>query len=157
MIAWFYHEPRLFAITCVVSLNFIFGGLAIQHQALLRRQMRFRALAVRNVVATACGIVIGIALAWCGFGYWSIVAVLFSTNLFNCALIWAICRWRPSAFRLRVGARGMLAFGGNFAAFNILNYLTRNFDNVLIGRVLGSDRLEFTQRRMAYLCCRLRR
>jgi PST family polysaccharide transporter len=36
-----------------------------------------------------------------------------------------------------VGARGMLAFGGNLTAFNLLNYFSRNFDNILIGRVLG--------------------
>ena len=141
VIAWFYHEPRLLAITCTLSLNFIFSGLTVQHQALLRRQMRFSVLALRNINASVCGIVIGIALAWCGFGYWSIVAALFSTNLINCVLVWTVCEWRPSAFRLRVGARPMLAFGGNFAAFNILNYLTRNFDNILIGRVLGSGPL----------------
>lgn len=141
VIAWFYHEPRLLGITLIVSLNFIFGGLSVQHDALLRRQMQFKALAIRDVIALVCGITIGITLAWFGFGYWSLVAVLFSTNVINCILLWTICRWRPGAFRLGVGARGMLAFGGNLTAFNILNYFTRNFDNILIGRVIGSGPL----------------
>jgi O-antigen/teichoic acid export membrane protein len=141
VIAWFYHEPRLVGITLVVSLNFIFGGLTVQHQALLRRQMQFKAIAIRDVIALACGIAIGITLAWFGFGYWSLVAVLSSTNVANCILVWTICRWRPGAFRRGVGARGMLAFGGNLTASNVLNYFTRNFDNILIGRVIGSGAL----------------
>jgi O-antigen/teichoic acid export membrane protein len=35
----------------------------------------------------------------------------------------------------------MLAFGGNLTGFTLLNYFTRNFDNILIGRVLGSSAL----------------
>jgi O-antigen/teichoic acid export membrane protein len=86
----------------------------------------------------ACGISVGITLAWFGFGYWSLVGVLFTTSVMNCVLVWTICGWRPGPFRRRVGARGMLAFGGNVTAFNVLNYFGRNFDNILIGRVLGS-------------------
>ena len=138
LIAWFYHEPRLVAITSALALNFIFTGLIVQHQALLRRQMQFRALAIRDVVAMACGIATGITLAWLGFGYWALVAVSVTTNIAGCLLIWTICSWRPGPFRRRVGARGMLAFGGNLTAFNVLNYFGRNFDNILIGRVLGS-------------------
>lgn len=140
-IAWFYHEPRLFWITVALALNFIFSGVTVQHLALLRRQMQFKALAIRDVIAMACGIAVGITFAWLGFGYWALVAVPITTNLVASALIWAICDWRPSAFRRRVGARAMLAFGGNLTAFNVFNYFTLNFDNILIGRVLGSGAL----------------
>lgn len=143
VIAWFYHEPRLFWITICLAPNFIFSGLIVQHLALLRRQMEFRALAIRDMVAMATGITVGISLAWLGFGYWALVAVVVTTNLVGCLLIWTICGWRPSAFRRGVGARAMFAFGGNLTAFNVLNYLTLNFDNILIGRVLGSRALGF--------------
>lgn len=138
VIAWFYHEPRLAPVTMVLSLTFVFSGLTVQHQAILRRQMQFKALAIRDAVSLAGGIAVGITLAWFGFGYWSLVAVLFSTSLINCILLWTICGWRPSAFRRGVGVRDMLVFGGNLTAFNVLNYFTRSFDNILIGRVLGA-------------------
>ena len=46
VIAWFYHEPRLFHVTLILSLSFVISGLTVQHQALLRRQMQFKSLAV---------------------------------------------------------------------------------------------------------------
>ena len=45
VLAWFYQEPRLTGITIALAGTFVFGGLTVQHQALLRRQMRFRELA----------------------------------------------------------------------------------------------------------------
>ena len=45
LIAWFYQEQRLRAIVCVLGTIFIFGDLTVQHQALLKRQMRFGSLA----------------------------------------------------------------------------------------------------------------
>lgn len=138
VIAWFYHEPRLLWITVALSITFAVTGVAVQHQALLRRQMRFKALAMIEVVSMAFGVLIGIAMAWVGFGYWSLVGFTFGSTLLNSALVWLNCDWRPGPFRQKVGARSLLAFGGHVTGFEVLNYFTRNFDNVLIGRVLGS-------------------
>src|SRR6266849_2270961 len=44
VIAWFYREPRLVPITLVLSSTFYLGGLTVQHNALLNRQMRFKAI-----------------------------------------------------------------------------------------------------------------
>jgi O-antigen/teichoic acid export membrane protein len=138
VIAWFYHEPRLLWVTAVLSVTFAVTGLAVQHQALLRRQMRFKALSMIDVLSMAFGVSIGISMAAAGFGYWSLVGVTLGSSLLNSVLIWYKCNWRPGPFRRRVGARSMLAFGGHLTGFDLLNYFTRNFDNILIGRVLGS-------------------
>jgi O-antigen/teichoic acid export membrane protein len=150
-IAWFYHEPKLLAITLVLSGNFIFSGLSVQHQALLRRQMQFKTTAVIDMVSMASGVATGIVMAGLHFGYWSLVGVQFATRITYCALAWTNCRWRPGAFQRRVGLRPMLSFGGHTTGFTILNYFTRNFDNILIGRVLGSAPLGIYSRAYALL------
>ena len=138
VVVWFYHEPRLFWITIALSGTFVCSGIAVQHQALLRRQMQFKTLAVIDISSMAFGIVVGIGMALAGFGYWALVWMTFGSAFFNALLLWLLCSWRPSSFRRRTGARSMLAFGGRLTGFEVLNYFTRNFDNVLIGRVLGS-------------------
>ena len=50
VLVWFYREPRLREITFLMSLTFLIGGLRVQHTALLKRQMRFMALGIRDVV-----------------------------------------------------------------------------------------------------------
>jgi O-antigen/teichoic acid export membrane protein len=141
LIAWFYGEPRLKWITIVLAIAFIFGGLTVQHQALLRRQMRFTALAIIEVVSMLAGIIIAVASSLYGAGYWALVLNQLVVGVTMAMGVWIICEWRPSLPVRHSGVRSMLAFGGNLTGANVLNYFVRNFDNVLIGWYWGAQQL----------------
>ena len=68
-VAWFYGEPRLTLITVGFAAGFLFSGLTVQHEALLRRQMRFVALAAIEIISLIVGLIVAISLAWRGWGY----------------------------------------------------------------------------------------
>jgi len=137
-IAWFYHEPRLTWITLALASAFIFGGLTVQHQALLRRQMRFGALAVVEIVSMLAGIVTAIIAALYEAGYWSLVLMQLATAITSAIGVWVACGWRPSLPPVRrSGVRPMLAFGGHLTGFSFVNYFARNADNLLIGKFWG--------------------
>ena len=141
-IAWFYHnEVRLIPLTMVVALSYVFGGLTVQHQALLRRQMRFTSLAVTEISALALANIVGVILAWVGMGYWALAFIPVCMTIFTAIGVWSLCPWRPGWPRRGAEIRSMLIFGGNMTGFNFMNYFARNFDNLLIGRVWGSDSL----------------
>ena len=59
-VSWFYDEPKLFLITLAVAGLFIFDGLAVQHQALLSRQMRFSVLAKIQIITSSLALVAAI-------------------------------------------------------------------------------------------------
>ncbi len=138
VIAWFYHEPRLISITIVSALAYLFGGLTAQQSALLRRQMRFQALAARDIVGLATGVATGITMAFLGCGYWSLIGMRLGQKIAATTLLWTASRWRPGKFKRGVGAKSLITFGGNLTAAGFLNCVTRNIDNVLVGRVLGA-------------------
>jgi PST family polysaccharide transporter len=140
-VAWFYGEPRLNRIMMVYAIGFIFGGLTVQHDALLRRQMRFVALTATDLASLLCGITTAILLAWHGAQYWALVASQLVTGFVGAAGVWILSGWRPSLPKKGSGIRSMLAFGGNLTGFTIVNYLARNIDNLLIGRFWGSQQL----------------
>ncbi len=142
-IAWFYGEPRLLWITLAIAGTFLLGGLAIQHQALLQRQMRFGTLAAINVTALASGIAAAIVSAKLGLGYWSLVIQLVVAISVGGLGVWTTCRWRPGPPIRGAGVRPMLAFGGNLTGFSFINYFARNTDNVLIGWYWGAGPLGF--------------
>ena len=140
-VAWFYGEPRLTAITLAYCVGFLFGGLTVQHEALLRRQMRFGVLALAEVAALLASIVVTVLLAWYGAGYWSLVGGHLALSLVYMIGAWAACGWMPGAPERGSDVRSMLAFGGNLTGFSIVNYFARNLDNLLIGRFWGSQQL----------------
>ncbi|MEM3041504.1 MAG: oligosaccharide flippase family protein, partial [Nitrososphaerota archaeon] len=82
VIAWFYHEPRLVGVSLVLASTFLFSGLVIQHQALLRRQLHFGALVFINLSSIVLSVVGAIMLACYGFGYWALVAREFFRSVF---------------------------------------------------------------------------
>lgn len=140
-IVWFYGEPRVTWITLALAGAFIFGGLTVQHQALLRRQMRFGSLAVIQIISMLAGIIIAIIAAFCGAGYWALVLMELATAIVGAIGVWVACKWLPGLPVRRSGVRKMLRFGGNLTGFNFLNYFARNADNVLIGKFWGSGPL----------------
>jgi PST family polysaccharide transporter len=146
MLAWFYREERLRDITFLLSLTFLFSGLTVQHGALLRRQMRFVSLGIRDVASYALALPVALILAWRGFGYWAIVSVPLIANFNRMALSWMMCRWIPSLPRRNANVGSMVAFGGNIATSYMLLNVMRNADSVLIGRYLGAGPLGFYSR-----------
>ncbi len=116
LMVWIYHEPRLRNITFVISLTFLIGGLRVQHNALLKRQMRFLSLAIRDVIAYALAVSVAITMAWRGAGYWAIVAFPMTLNSAQMVLSWLLIRWIPGPPRRGNKVRSMLSFGSNVAA-----------------------------------------
>jgi PST family polysaccharide transporter len=140
-VSWFYGDQRLMSITVVTALGFVLGGLTVQHEALLRRQMKFFSLVSIALTSTVVGYIVGIYLAWRGFSYWSLVFSQLALLLTNTIGVWLVCRWRPGLPKRNSGVRSMIAFGRNFTGFSIINYFSRNLDNLLLGKIWGANEL----------------
>jgi len=140
-VASFYNEPRLQKITLVLAINFIFGGLTVQHQALLRRQMQYVSLAKVEIASMFMGVATSVVAAYYGLNYWALVLMLVATTLTNAIGVWLACSWRPGLPRRNCDVGSMLAYGSNITGFGLVNYFSRNLDNILIGRRWGSQEL----------------
>jgi PST family polysaccharide transporter len=140
-VAWFYGDPRLRDITAISALGFLFSGLTAQHEALLRRQMRFFTLSAIGVASMLAGYIVGIALALKGIGYWSLVfsqLTLLATSAIATVLC---CRWVPGLPTWDAKVKSMLSFGGHVTGYSVVNYLSKNLDNLLIGKFWGAQSL----------------
>ena len=139
IISWFYSEPRLTWVTIALAATFILSGLTVQHIALLRRQMLFKAVATIQIGAMGFSIIVGIFMAWYGAEYWSLVGMTVAMQLGYVILSWGFCKWWPSLPIREAGILSMLKLGGHLTGFNIINYFARNFDNILLGRFWGAS------------------
>jgi O-antigen/teichoic acid export membrane protein len=141
LIASFYAVPALQPLTVGISIIFFINAFGTVHGALLRKEMNFRTLAAAQLTATVLSGSIAIYLALSGYGVWSLVAMNITYAIVNVATMWAIAPWRPD-FSLRWDAlRELSKFSRNLVGFSAFNYWTRNGDNLLIGRFVGSAAL----------------
>ncbi len=145
-IAWFYTDERLIGVTLALASGIFLSGLSVQHEALMKRQMRFTAIAVIEVSAVIASVVLAIAAAWLGADYWALVVQQLARVVFATLGAWIACSWRPNRPRWAEGVRSMLAFGGHLTGFRLLNYFARNADDILIGRFVGAEALGYYTR-----------
>lgn len=150
-IAFFYGDGRLVHVTWVLGIPILLSGLAVQHQALLARNMQFRRLATIAIIAQAVSVATGILLAWAGFGYWALVYMPVLSAGVTLIATWQACRWRPGRPLRHTGVRSMLKMGGYLSAFNLCNFFARNLDNILIGRAWGATELGLYSRAYSLL------
>ncbi len=141
VVAWLYGEPQLTMVTIALAGTIVLGGLTVQHQAILRRRMRFTTLAFIEIASIVSGVGAAIALALLGARYWALVAQTAAIALVNCVLVWVFSPWRPGLPRRDSQVGGMVRFGGGMSVFHLMDYAVRNLDNVLIGWWLGATPL----------------
>ena len=146
LLAWFYGEHALIDITLCLAAGFIISGLSTQHMALLRRQMRFGALAALQVGAELAGMAAAIAAALAGMGYWALVVQRLVWVVFLTVGAWCICAWRPGRAGPLRDVGQLLQFGGNVAASNLVGLLARSADQILIGWFWGPVALGLYER-----------
>lgn len=139
LLAAFYHEPRLVAVTVVLAAGFIFNGAGVQHLALLQRQMRFTTITLIQIISLLVGTVIAIGGAKAGYGYWALVAMSVCVPLAGTIGAWLCAGWLPGMPQRRTGIRSMMRFGGTVSLNGLVAYLAYNTDKVLIGRFWGAD------------------
>ena len=139
----YHHDTRIYPIIFSYAAGISLNSVAIQHNALLSRQMKFGIIARGEIMASALSVVCGIGAALLGMGYWAIVIMNISSGLFYNIIIWILCDWRPSLPVRKQGIRDFLNFGAGISGFNVINYFSRNADNVLIGQRLGPAEVGF--------------
>lgn len=145
LLAAFYGQPELGPITRWLALGFALSGFTVQHWALLRRQMRFAAIAGLETVADYAGFAVAITLALAGEGYWALVVQRLVSPAVLMVGSWAICRWRPGR-PASAGMRGLLHFGASVTGSGLAAALARSFDQILIGWLWGPAMLGLYER-----------
>ncbi len=140
-IAWFYGDSRLIWITIVMGGAFIFGGLAVQHLAMLRRNMRFGTLGGIRIAARVVGVTAAITAACLGAGYWALVYMTIAASAATALLAILTSGWRPGPPVRGSGVRPMLAFGANLTGSSFLLRLRISASDILIGSACGAGAL----------------
>ena len=151
LFAWFYNEPRLTGMSVVLSIGYLFGGLSVQHQALMRRQMLFGRLAFVTIMANLLSSGIGILLGYFGFGYWALVWMLTATNIILAMGFALFTGWIPDLPSRKSGIRSMMKTGTDVAVLNAFGTIAKNVDKILLGKYIGPYGLGLYNRAFTFI------
>lgn len=143
LIASFYSKSQLKPITMVLSFNFVISSLGMIQAGLLAKDMAFGKIAFIEIISAVFAGIAAVVMAYAGFGVWSLVFQSLIASLIMAVMFFFSCYWKPRFICKWKPVKELFWFGINLTGFNLVNYLSRNIDNLLIGKFLGSLSLGF--------------
>ena len=129
--------PELTAICVALSPLVLLQGLSIVPEAMLRRELQFRAVAIRTLLASVCSGAVGVALALAGAGIWALVAQQLVNATVSLIVLWVVCPWRPSRRPRLSGIRDLLVFSAQSANAGLGLMLSSKADIIVTGLFFG--------------------
>ena len=135
--AAFYGIPEIGRILPVAAVSFLISPFGTVQGAILTRDGRFRESSIVDWYFCITFAVVSTALALLGFSFWSLVyARLASVGTQVLSRVYYE-RWRPSLRFSRSAMREVLGFGIGMQAKGFLDYLAKNLDNLIVGKLMG--------------------
>lgn len=107
-IAAFYNEEILTGIARLYALTFIINAFSTVQLTRLTKLMRFKSQALISIPATISGGIVGISLAYSGFGVWSLVWSQITSSLVSSVQVWFYSRWIPELLSVKLNLNSIL-------------------------------------------------
>ncbi len=145
-IADFYGEPILIDLTRILSLNFILGSFNIVQRAKMMARVDFKSLAQINVISTIVSGIIGIAMAYYGYGVWALVGQALCSTIVLIILFPIYSKWKPSLEFSMSSFRQLFGFGSNLMVTGVYAVVLNNISTICIGKFYRSGQLGFFTR-----------
>ncbi|MEQ3166467.1 lipopolysaccharide biosynthesis protein [Parabacteroides goldsteinii] len=133
-IASFYREPALTDVTRWVGLSLILNGLSVVQRAKLTVRVDFRTQAKASLVAVIVSGLIGVLLAYQGYGVWALVFQTLSSSFLNTLLLWTFAKWLPLWCFSWVSFKSLLSFGSKLLLSGLLHTIYIHLYSLVIGR-----------------------
>ena len=140
-IATFYEEPRLVPLVRVMALQFLIRAFIVVPHSMMIRRLRFKPIALTDLIGQVGNVVTTLTLAFLSFGYWSLIIGSLVEGLIRAPIYLAVSGFRPIPTRRTRGLKALLGLGSVFSANRLLWFLYSQMDKLILGKLLGAERL----------------
>ena len=142
-IASFYNNQGLTAIIRVLCLTIIISGVKNVQQAYVSKNLQFKKFFWSTLTGTVLSAIIGIFMAYKGFGVWSLVAQRLVNLVVDTFALWVIVKWRPKRMFSFSRLKGLIGYGWKLLASALLDTIYNNLWQMIIGKVYKETDLAY--------------
>lgn len=142
-IADFYNDRTLTAVIRVLSLIIVVSGVKNVQQSYVSKNLLFKRFFFSTLGGTMIGAVIGIWMAYMGYGIWALVAQQLSSVAVGTAILWATVRWRPKWCFSFKRLKGLFSYGWKLLASSLIETVYQDVRQLIIGKMYQPADLAF--------------
>lgn len=143
LIASFYERPELVPVIRVIGLTLIISGVKNVQQAFVSRTLQFKRFFFATLGGTIGAAVVGISMAYFGFGVWALVAQQLFNATVDTIILWITVKWRPKRMFSFQRLKGLLKFGWKLLASALLHTVYTNLRSLIIGKMYSPEDLAY--------------
>lgn len=133
-IATFFERPQLESLTQVMGFIVIINAFAIVQRTILIKNIDFKTQTIISLVSSVLSGIIGIGLAFCGYGVWSLVWQQISRQFLNTILLWVLAKWYPKFKFSMASFRELFGFGWKLLVSGLIDTIWKEIYQVVIGK-----------------------
>ena len=143
LIASFYEMPELIPLVRVLGLTLVISGVNNIQQSYVSKTMQFKRFFFSTLGGTLFSAVVGIVMAYKGFGVWALVGQSLTNNAANTAILWFTVKWRPKRMFSWLRLKGLFSYGWKLLAAGLLDTCYGKIRQLIIGKVYTSGDLAY--------------
>ena len=148
-IASYFRREELVALVRVSSLGMIISAFSIVQSTRLTKRIDFKSRAIITIASAVIRSIVGLAMAFTGFGVWAIVGQSLSGTITSTILLCHVNRWMPHLHFSKKSFRYLFGFGSNLLVSDIITTIWNQLYNVVIGRYYQPSTLgQYTRAKM---------
>ena len=133
-VAQYYEKPELLSVLRVMSLVLFIQAFASTRNAYVNRNMQFKLLMQCNTIAAVVSGVIGIVLAYLGFGVWTLVLQRLLQQTLITAYLFIRIRWKPKFKFNKQKFLDLFGFSAGVIGASLVNYVENCVNSLIIGK-----------------------
>lgn len=134
LVANFYNQPILSPIIRITGLGVIINSLCVVQQALFTIKIDFKSQAKITLSATVISGIVGIILAYQGYGIWALVWQGVASSIVRMGLLWLMSKWRPRTGFSKSSFNYLFGYGSKLLASGLLDTIYNNIYPIVIGK-----------------------
>lgn len=141
LFAIFFNIPVLKDILRVTALGLIIGAFTTVHRTLLVKKVDFKTISLINLFCNVLSGFAGIALAYSGFGVWSLVLMGLISGILNSILLWHFSKWHPQFVFSKKSFSSMFSYGNKILGTRLLETSRLEASSFIIGKFFNARSL----------------
>ena len=145
-IAGFYKIPLITSLTRVLAISMILNALFAIPSTVLIIRIDFKSIAKINFIAVVLSGIIGVALAYKGFGVWALVIQTLCRSVITVIIMEFMIKWKPQLIFSVKSLRAMFGFGSKYMLSSLLSMTVNNISSLFIAKLASSKELGFYTR-----------
>ncbi|MEJ8800585.1 lipopolysaccharide biosynthesis protein [Pontibacter sp. H249] len=140
--AVFFENEEVTPVVRALSFMFLINGLASTAISILQREMRFKAIGILDTISYSISyLIVGVVLAYMGFGFWSLVYATITQMFLSCAGSYFMVRHSVIPTFAWSAYKPLFSYGSRMSFLGVLEYVYSQLHIILVGKVLGMHKL----------------